>query len=110
MPAGKYRHRITFQQPPDGTDEDGFPLTEPVEYLTVWAQLKTLRGSRFYDAAQSNMERNREFIIRYRKELTDGVRPDNLQVFWNEVTHDLVSIEDDDGLHKTMTVIVRAVS
>lgn len=109
MNPGEFRHRITFQQPAGGTDDDGFPITEPVPYVTVWAKLKTLRGRTFYEAAQTNAEHNREFTIRYNKKLDDTVRPKNLQVVWKGIAHDLVSIENDDGLNKTMTVIVRAV-
>lgn len=109
MNPGDLKHRITFVEPPGGTDEQGFPITEPVPYLTVWAALRTLKGRTFYKAAQINMEHNREFIIRYNRKLDEDIRPNKLQVVWNGVTHDIVSIENDDGLNKTMTVICKAV-
>lgn len=106
---GEFRQRIKFQSPP-GIDEEGFPLKNPTVYLEVWAKLKTLRGYSFYAAAQNNMEHNREFTIRYRKELDDVVRPPELKVVWNNTEHEIVSIENDNGLNETMTVIVKAVS
>src|SRR5690606_6304878 len=109
MNPGEFRHQITFTKPSEGTDEYGFPITEPQEYLKVWAKLRTLKGRTRYIAAQTNMEHNREFIIRYNKKLEDGVRPKNLQLVWKGITHDIVSIENDDGLNKTMTVVAKAV-
>lgn len=109
MNPGELRHRITFVKPAGGKDEDGFPITTPQVYVKVWAKLRTLKGRTFYVAAQNNMEHNREFTIRYNRKLDDEVRPKNLQVVWKGITHDIVSIENDDGLHKTMTVVVKAV-
>lgn len=109
MNPGDFRHRITFFLPSDETDDDGFPKGEPTEYLTVWAKLKTLKGRTFYEAAQNNMQYNREFTIRYHKKLDDEMRPKNLQILWKGKVHDIVSIENDDGLNRTMTVIVKAV-
>lgn len=107
--SGSFRHRITFVQPAGGTDEYGFPVTEPTEYVKVWAKLRTLKGRTFYEAAKTNMQHNREFTIRYTKKLEDGVRPKDLQLVWKGITHDIVSIENDDGLNKTMTVVAKAV-
>lgn len=109
MNPGELKQILIFQQPPGGTDSDGFPITQPIFYLKTWAKLKTLRGNTLYVAAQTQNEHNREFIIRYQKKLKEGVRPPKLQVVWNGVTHDIVSIENDDGHNKTMTVICKAV-
>lgn len=94
----------------EGTDEDGFPITEPIEYTKAWASLKTLKGSSFYAAAQSNMEHIREFTIRYQRKLDDNERPKGLQVKWRGVIHDIESIENDDGQNVTMTVRCKAVT
>lgn len=110
MNPGELKQKLIFQVPAGGQDEDGFPIEQPTTYLTARAKLKTLRGRNFYTAAQTNMEHNREFLIRYRKELLDEVRPPKLQVLWRGKKHDIESIEDDDGLRTTMTVIVKAVS
>jgi SPP1 family predicted phage head-tail adaptor len=108
--SGLYRHRISFQTPSTEKDSAGFPVNEPVNYLTTWAKLKTLKGGAFYAAAQNNMQHNREFTIRYRKELDDELRPVELKVIWKNIEHEIVSIENDNGLNETMTVIVKAVS
>ncbi|MDY7044039.1 phage head closure protein [Virgibacillus sp. M23] len=107
---GELRHRLIFQQPAGGTDEDGFPINEPTLYTKAWAKLKTLKGNAFYTAAQSQMEHNRQFTIRYQRKLEDNQRPKGLTVLWRNVEHEIESIEDDDGLRISMTVVLKAVS
>lgn len=105
MKPGLLKQRITLLNPP-GLDENDNPKTEWTEHVTVWAELKTLKGRAFYYAAQTNMENVREFKIRYRKDLHDHMR-----IRWNGQIHELVApIENDDGLNKTMTLFVKAVS
>ncbi|WP_231514931.1 phage head closure protein [Oceanobacillus salinisoli] len=107
---GELNQRVIFQQPAGGTDADGFAITEPIPYTKAWAKLKTLKGSTFYAAAQNNMQHNREFTIRYQRKLDEDQRPENLQVVWKGKAHDIESIENDDGLNETMTVICKAVT
>ncbi|WP_231631587.1 phage head closure protein [Halolactibacillus sp. JCM 19043] len=107
---GDLKQKLIFQQPAGGTNENGFPITQSVTYKTVWGALKTLRGNRFYTAAQNQMENNREFFIRYQKSLDETERPENLTVMWNQKEHEIVSIENDDGLNVSMTVVVKVVS
>jgi len=110
MNPGTLNQRLTFQQPAGGTDADGFPINQPTDYTQAWAKLKTLKGNSFYAAAQTNMEHNREFIIRYQRRLDDDVRPKGLTVMWRNIEHEIISIENDDGLNVTMTVVTKAVS
>jgi SPP1 family predicted phage head-tail adaptor len=110
MNPGELRQRLIFQKPSSSVDEDGFATDAPIEYAKAWAALKTLKGKNFYAAAQNNMEHNRQFIIRYQPKLDDAVRPDELKVMWKGIEHDIVSIENDNGMNQTMTVIVKAVS
>lgn len=109
MNSGYLNQPIIFQYIPEGTDEEGYPYTEPVTYLKTWASLKTLRGRSRYIAAQTQMENNRDFTIRYNKKLDDNVRPKNLQLLWKGSLHEIESIENDDGQNITMTVICKAV-
>lgn len=104
MNSGEFRHRLIFQTPTGGTDEEGFSIKNPVEYAKAWASLKTLKGRSFYAAATSNNENMRDFKIRYHPKLTDENRPNNLTVMWRDKEHTIESIEDDDGLRETMSV------
>ncbi|SFM36252.1 Phage head-tail joining protein [Gracilibacillus orientalis] len=51
MNPGDLKQRLTFQKPAGGTNDNGFPITEPIKYKAVWGALKTLRGNQFYAAA-----------------------------------------------------------
>ena len=110
MNAGDLNQRLIFQDPAGGTNESGFPNLEPISYTKAWGALKTLKGKSFYAAATPNMEHNREFTIRYQKKLMDGVRPKGLQVVWKKIEHEITSIENDDGLNVSMTVMAKAIS
>lgn len=110
MNAGKLRHRLIFMVCKEGQDADGFPIDKKIEYARSWASLKTLKGSTFYAAASTNMAHNREFTIRYQKGLDFENRPDGLTVMWKNKEHEIESIENDDGLNVSMTVILKAVS
>ncbi|WP_244856737.1 phage head closure protein [Oceanobacillus sp. J11TS1] len=101
---------MVFQLPAGGTDDEGFPITESIEYTRAWASLKTLKGRSFYAAATSNNENMRDFQIRYQPKLSDEKRPNNLIVTWRGKEHSIESIEDDDGLKKTMSVRLKVIS
>lgn len=107
MNPAKLRHRITFvKPPPDGaTDADGFPITDWTPVVSVWASLVTPKGRTFYQAAAVQMERNREFTCRYRDDVDDRMR-----VRFKNVDYEIVSLNNDDGLNKTLTVICQEVS
>lgn len=107
---GDLKQRLTFKIPAGGKDEDGFPINDPVEYTKAWGGLKTLKGNTFYAAANTNREHNREFTIRYQSKLLDSERPHNLVAFWRDHEHSIESIEDDNGLRKTMTVRLKAIT
>ena len=108
--SGDMDQRLFFKIPVGGKDDDGFPINKPVEYTKAWGSLKTLKGNTFYAAAQSNREHNREFTIRYQRKLLDSERPHNLVAFWREQEHEIESIEDDNGLRKTMTARLKAIT
>jgi len=110
MNPGDLKQRLIFQQPDGGVDDDGFPITGPTTYAKAWAKLKTLKGRTFIAAASTNMEHNREFTIRYQRKLEDGIRPKGTTLVWKGINHEITSIENDDGLNTSMTVIAVAVS
>lgn len=105
---GDFKQRLTFTQPLE-KNENGFPIPGSDTYTKAWGSLKTLKGKTFHEAAQTNREHNREFTIRYQSILADGVRPKHVKVKWRGITHDIESIENDDGLNATMTVRCEAV-
>jgi len=110
MNPGELKQRLYFKTPSEERNEDGYPVEGFTEYTKAWAKLKTLKGRTRILAAQAQMEHNREFEIRYQRKLADDERPPGLVLFWRGQEHKIESIENDDGLNKTMTVIANAVS
>lgn len=110
MNPGDLKQRLIFKLPAGGTDADGFPINSPSVYTKAWAKLKTLKGNNFYAAASTNMEHNREFTIRYQRVLEDGFRPFGLILEWKGIEHEITSIENDDGLNISMTVVAKSVN
>lgn len=110
MNAGDLRQRLEFQIPAGEKDEDGYPILEPKTYTSAWGKLETLRGHTRFIAAQTEMQHHREFTIRYQKKLEDENRPKNLVMYWKGKEHKIESIENDDGLNVTMTVLCKAVT
>src|SRR5690625_1902097 len=105
MNPAKLDQRITFLNPPGGVSDSGFISDEWTEHKTIWAALKTLKGRSFYAAANTNLENNRMFEIRYREDINDRMR-----IRWRGVDHDIISLEDDNGQKRTMTIYCKAVN
>jgi SPP1 family predicted phage head-tail adaptor len=110
MNPGSLKQKLIFQFEGESVDSDGFPVAGTIDYTTARAKLKTLKGRTFYSAAQTNLEHSREFTIRYQNKLDDELRPAELYVLWKDKKHEIVSIENDDGLGVSMTVVVKAVT
>src|SRR5690625_7149121 len=84
MNPGDLKHRLIFQLPTDGVDEDCYPILEPTVYTRAWGKLKTLKGHTKFVAAQSQMQHHREFTIRYQPILEDDQRPKELELLRSE--------------------------
>src|SRR5690625_4302975 len=110
MNPGDFKQRLIFQIPAGGTNDEGYPILDPVEYTKAWGSLKTLKGNTRFIAAQSQMQHQREFTIRYQPKLEDHKRPKELELIWKGIKHEIESIENDDGLNIMMTVICKAVT
>lgn len=108
MNPGDKKQRLTFKIPTEQTGP--YPTPGYEVYTKAWGSLRTLKGSTRFQAAQSQMEHNREFTIPHQKKLLAEVRPTNMKVFWRKVEHDIESIEDVDGLRVEMLVILKAVT
>ncbi|HLR91834.1 MAG TPA: phage head closure protein [Atopostipes sp.] len=110
MNAGEFNQRLIFMQPPKQDGAYPNPDAEPTVYTKAWGRLKTLKGSTRFIAAQSQMEHNRDFTIRYQKKLSDMERPKQLIAMWRDKEHEIESIEDVDGLKKEMLIVLKAVT
>lgn len=104
MNPGLFNKRITFQLFTETINENGFPVEYWQDVKTVWAMIRTLKGTEYYQAATTQNENSIRFVIRY----TTGLHPD-MRVFYNSRTFDVESIINNDEANKTMTVMCKEV-
>ena len=74
MGAGKYRHRITFQEPTETLNNVGEPVVSWSDYKTVWAEVKPLKGEEYWASQQVNAEVTHRITIRYLDGITSEMR------------------------------------
>ncbi len=103
MNAGLLRHRITFIKNQE-TKKNGRPVVEDVTIKSVWAMVKTMKGTEEFEAAATYSTLNIKFVIRY----TSGLDSD-MKVKFKNRTYDIVSLTNDDELNKTITIIAKEV-
>lgn len=102
--SGSFRHRITIQEFTEGYNENGFPIEEWQDVKLVWAMIKTLKGSEFYQAASTQNENSLRFVIRY----TTGLNPD-MRILYKNRIFEIESIINDDEMDKTLTIMCKEV-
>lgn len=106
--ASNLNRRIVFQiYDSNAKDSEGFPLPDTKKWLdfkTVWAMIKTLRGSEFYQAASMQAENTTRFVIRYTKGLNT-----NMRIQYDNRFFDIQSIINDDERNVTLTIIAKEV-
>lgn len=105
--VGNLKHRITFLIPPPDTDSDGFPIENGkwTEYKTVWAEIKTLKGKSFYEAAADQLQDTKQIGIRYRSDVDESMRIQHKNKIYK-----IISMNNDDENNQWLTIHVREVS
>lgn len=104
--AGVLRHRVTFQSHESGEDAAGQPVDEWVDHVTVWAEVRDLRGREFLEAQQApGGEVTTQVRIRYRDDLT---RQQRIQHSGRVL--EIVAIIDPDGRREELQLMCREAS
>lgn len=70
--AGKYNRKIVIYEILDGVDSEGFPTSVEYEFLTTYAEVKTLRG---YTLITNNSDFDKAYVnftIRYSQTVYDA--------------------------------------
>lgn len=108
MNPALFRHRITFQEFTETTNENGFPAEDWTDVKTVWAMIKTDSNTKyreFYEAAAEHSEKIIRFIVRY----TTGINP-KMRISYKERIFQIIAVVNDDELNKTLTIIAKEVT
>ena len=103
--SGKFNKKIIFQES-DGTtvNENGFEIENWQDAKDVWAMIKTLKGSEYFQASTTHNENLSRFVIRY----TIGLHPD-MRIVYSDRHFGIESIINDDEANKTMTIMCKEV-
>lgn len=97
------KHRITFLNPP-GAIVGGWASQEWTEHVTVFAEIRTLKGNRLFEAAAVQMQDTKTFGLRYRKDVNDMMR-----IRHKGKDYDITSMTNDDENNQWYTILVREV-
>lgn len=110
MNPGLFKHRITFQKyDPNSVDDEGFPLPEEQRYSvvkSVWAMIKTLRGTEYQQANTTKAETTSRFVIRY--SAGKGITSD-MRLVYKGRPFEIDAIINDDELNITFTILAKEV-
>lgn len=107
MNPALFRHRITFQEFIETTNENGFPVEDWTDVKTVWAMIKTDSNTKyreFYEATAEHSEKIIRFIVRYTTDINAKMR-----ILYKGRTFNIIAVVNDDELNKTLTVITKEV-
>ena len=72
--AGRYRHRVTIQEPVYTKDASHAPQKTWDDVATVWASVWPLRGREFYAAKSVNSEVETTIRMRYHSDVRNDWR------------------------------------
>lgn len=109
MNPGMFNKKITFQKyNPDAKNENGFPLPEDQRYTdfkTVYAAIKTIKGSEYQQANATQNEVTSRFIIRYPsgKDIDSDMRIK----FKGNRFYGIESIINDNEADVTLTIVAK---
>lgn len=103
MNPARFRNRIIIQSKTGSVDPDGFSSENAswVEVKKTWADIKTLNGKEYFQAAAVQEQRVSQFTIRY----TKGISADMRILFKGRVFNIIEPPINDDERDITLTIM-----
>lgn len=101
--AGRLNKRVTFYNPP-GEIVDGWPSLEWTKAITVWAEIKTNKGTRLFNSDATQWQDKKIVGIRFRKGINRQMR---LEIAGK--MYEIESLTNDDERDQWYTIIVKEV-
>jgi len=96
MRSGKLDKRIIIESFTDVKDDYGQEIRTWSTFATVWAGIKLNIGRQEYEASEKVKERVVDFKVRYREDLTVGMRILYKSSYYD--IQDIVELGREDGL------------
>ncbi|WP_010278812.1 phage head closure protein [Paenibacillus senegalensis] len=108
--SGRFNKRIGIWGPTVTQDEIGNEIETFGEIMKLWSMVKTVKGSEYIAAAQTQTEKTVRFVVQYSKRLERlfDEHKTNIQIEYKENMYDVVAPPiNDDELNKTFTIITQ---
>lgn len=103
MPAGKKRHRVTFQQNTPAANAAGQPRPAWSHFVTVYAQIETPAGEESLTENTQRRATNRRQITINSTAKTRQITP-KMRATWNGRTFEIESATDPAGNRKEIVI------
>lgn len=103
LPGGM-RRRATFQTVPVNQDSSGARTGPWTDVVTVWAQVKPLRGQALFEAAKFTHEVDTEFTVRFNKQ----IKPSQRIKLDDNTIYKILSVVVPYTIKKEMTILTKA--
>ncbi|MCM3628801.1 phage head closure protein [Paenibacillus glycanilyticus] len=105
--TGRFNKRITIMGQSVIQDEIGNEIEVFTEICKLWSMIKTLRGSEYNAAGQTESVDITRFIIKWTRTIEDifALEKTKLSVQYKGISYDVKSVINDDELNQTFTII-----
>lgn len=100
---GAMRYRAKFQAPPVSQDSTGGRTGPWTDVVSVWAQVKPLRGTPYFEAAKFTHEVDTEITIRFNK----NVKPAQRIVLGDGRIYKIISLITPNLIKKEMVIMAK---
>ena len=96
---GEFRHRIKFVKTEEGTNSNGFPISEETEICQCQAKISNLSGTEKIKSGAEIFDVNTRFLIRYNSLINE-----DMEIVFNNNYYDIQFINDYEFKHEYMEV------
>lgn len=105
MQAGRLNRRVVIQEKAAGQDEYGAEVMSWVAWRTVWANVRPLTGSAYYQAAQRTVEAQVDAEIRMR--YLPGIEQDRMRVVHGGDVYEIEAVLQREERRRETVLMVR---
>lgn len=101
---GRYNRQVAIQIQPDVQDSYGQPVENWVDWKTVWAKIRPIRGREYYQAHQVSAEVTTELYMPFTKGITPVMRIKHCNRYF-----EILGVIDIDDMHQETMLMCKEV-
>lgn len=107
MNPARFKHRVELFRRITIVDEMMQEIESYESWSKPWADIKTVKGSEYIEAAQEKQNKTVRFVVRYSKSLERFLQTEktSFEVVFKGVTYDVKDAVNDDEMNITVTII-----